>query len=157
MCRRPGAPGRSRSFSAQPGLEDSCGLVGPLLWGSGALPEEASGPLGGTDHQMDTGCLQTPPLLLKRSCSCVYKRFCHCCYLVAQSCPTLCDPMDCSRPGSSAHGILQARVLEWVATPFSRGSSQPRDRTPIFSISFTGTLPLHFTLPLRHLGHHTRF
>ena len=46
---------------------------------------------------------------------------------VAQSCPTVCDPMDCSLPGSSLHGILQARVLEWVAISFSRGSSQPRD------------------------------
>ena len=45
---------------------------------------------------------------------------------VAQSCPTLCDPMDCSLPGSSVHGILQERVLEWVAISFSRGSSQPR-------------------------------
>ena len=49
--------------------------------------------------------------------------------LVAQLCPTLCDPMDYSLPGSSVHGILQARILEWVAIPFSRGSSQPRDRT----------------------------
>ena len=48
---------------------------------------------------------------------------------VAQSCPTLCNPMDCSLPGSSIHGILQARVLDWVAISFSRGSSQPRDRT----------------------------
>ena len=45
---------------------------------------------------------------------------------VAQSCPTLCDLMDCSPPGSSVHGILQARILEWVATPSFRGSSQPR-------------------------------
>ena len=44
-----------------------------------------------------------------------------------QSCPTLCDPMDCRPPGSSVHGILQARILEWVATPSSKGSSQPRD------------------------------
>ena len=42
---------------------------------------------------------------------------------VAQSSPTLCNPIDCSLPGSSAHGILQARILEWVAMPFSRGSS----------------------------------
>ena len=42
---------------------------------------------------------------------------------VAQSCPTLCDPMDCSPPCSSVHGILQARILEWVAISFSRGSS----------------------------------
>ena len=46
---------------------------------------------------------------------------------VAQSCPTLCDCMDCSLPGSSIHGIFTARVLEWVAVFFSRGPSQPRD------------------------------
>ena len=50
---------------------------------------------------------------------------------VAQSCLTLCDPMDCSLPGSSIHGIFQARVLEWVAISFSRGSSWPRDRIPV--------------------------
>ena len=45
----------------------------------------------------------------------------------SQSCPTLCDPMACTPPGSSVHGILLARILEWVAISFSRGSSQPRD------------------------------
>ena len=55
--------------------------------------------------------------------------------LVAQSCPTLCDPMDCSLPGSSVHGILQARILEWVAIPFSRGSSWPRDWTQVSCIA----------------------
>ena len=49
------------------------------------------------------------------------------CCLVAQSCPTLCNPMDCSLPGFSVHGIFQARVLEWVAISFSMGSSRPRD------------------------------
>ena len=49
--------------------------------------------------------------------------------LATQLCPTLCDPMDCSTPGSYVHGILQARILEWIAIPFSRGSSQPRDQT----------------------------
>ena len=44
------------------------------------------------------------------------------CAKALQSCPTLCDPMDCSLPGSSVHGILQARILEWVAMPSSRGS-----------------------------------
>ena len=44
---------------------------------------------------------------------------------VAQSCPTPCDPIDCSLPGSSVHGIFQARVLEWVPISFSRGSSNP--------------------------------
>ena len=46
---------------------------------------------------------------------------------VTESCPTLCDIMDYSPPGSSVHRILQGRKLEWVAIPFSRGSSQPRD------------------------------
>ena len=50
---------------------------------------------------------------------------------VAQSCPILWDPMDCNLPGSSLHGILQAGILEWVAISFSRGSSQPRDRTQV--------------------------
>ena len=50
---------------------------------------------------------------------------------VAQSCLTLCDPMDCSLAGSSIHMIFQARVLEWVAMSFSRGSSQLRDRTQV--------------------------
>ena len=55
--------------------------------------------------------------------------FCVLC-LVTQLCPTLCDPMDCSLPGSSlSMGILQARILECVAISFSRGSSQPRDQT----------------------------
>ena len=53
---------------------------------------------------------------------------------VAQSCPALCDPMDCSLPGSSLHGIFQARVLEWVAISFSRGSSQSKDRTRVSCI-----------------------
>ena len=43
--------------------------------------------------------------------------------LLAQGCLTLCDPIDCNPPGSSVHGIVQARILEWVAIPFSRGSS----------------------------------
>ena len=57
-----------------------------------------------------------------------------CCCLVAQSCRTLWDPMDCSPPGIPVHGILQARMLEWVAISFSRGSSSPRDRTGICCI-----------------------
>jgi len=53
---------------------------------------------------------------------------------VAQSYPTLCSPIDCSLPGFSIHGIFQARVLEWGAISFSRGSSQPRDRTQVSHI-----------------------
>ena len=51
--------------------------------------------------------------------------------LVTQLCPTLCDLVDCSPPGSSVHGILQARILEWVAISFSRGFSPPRDQTQV--------------------------
>ena len=51
--------------------------------------------------------------------------------LVALSCPSLCKPMDYSLSGSSVHGILQPRILEWVAIPFSRGSSQSRDQTQV--------------------------
>ena len=54
---------------------------------------------------------------------------------VAQLCLTLCDPVDCSPPGSSIHGILHARILEWVAISFSRGSSWPRDQTQVSHIA----------------------
>ena len=60
---------------------------------------------------------------------------CLLCVLVTQSCPTLCDPMDSSPPGFSVRGILQARILEWLAIPFSRGSSQPRDWTWVSCIA----------------------
>ena len=59
---------------------------------------------------------------------------------VAQSCSILHDPIDCSPPGSSVHGILQARTLELVANPFSRGSSQPRDQTQVSCLSHQGSL-----------------
>ena len=64
---------------------------------------------------------------------------------VTQSCPTLCDPMDYSLPGSSLHGILQARVLEWVAISFSRGSQGsnpglPRCRQMLYTLSHQGSL-----------------
>ena len=64
--------------------------------------------------------------------------------LVAQLCLTLCDPMDGSPPGSSVHGILQARILKWVAIPFSRGSSQPRDwtRSPALQANSLPSEPL---------------
>ena len=61
-----------------------------------------------------------------------------------QSCLTLCNPMDCSLPGSSVHGILQARILEWVASPSSKGSSWPRDGTHVSYVYLhwqSGSLP----------------
>ena len=78
--------------------------------------------------------------------------------LAAQSCPTLCDPMDCSLPGSSVQGILQARILWWVAMFFSRGSSQPRDWTQVSCIPgrfFTNWAKVHFSL--LSLGAGTKF
>ena len=63
--------------------------------------------------------------------------------LVTQSCLTFCNPMDCTLPGSSVHGILQARILGWVAIPFSRESFQPRD----------GNWVSHTAGRLYHLSH----
>ena len=85
-----------------------------------------------------------------------------CCCLAAQLCPTLCDPMGCSPPGSSVHGISQARILEWVAIPFSRGSChQGMELIPPALAGFFTTEPpgklsavsrahLGFLLPSRH-------
>ena len=53
------------------------------------------------------------------------------CAKLLQSCPTLCDSMDCNPPGSSVYGFLQTRILQWVPIPSSRGSFQPRDQTQV--------------------------
>ena len=62
----------------------------------------------------------------------------HVCTKSLQSCLTLCNPMDCSPLGFSVHGIFQARILEWVAIPSSRGSFRPRDQTHVSYVSCTG-------------------
>ena len=67
---------------------------------------------------------------------CYYSSVCVCKSM--QLCPTLCDPMDRSPPGSSVHDILQARILMWVAMPSSKGSSQPKDWTCVFYVSCIG-------------------
>ena len=72
-----------------------------------------------------------------------------CVCLVTQSCLTLCDPLDCSPPGSSVHGIFQAKMLEWVAISCSRGSCWPRGWTRIYCVSDTGRQILDH---LWHLG-----
>ena len=72
------------------------------------------------------------------------------CYLFTKSCPTLCHPMDYSPPGFSVHGISQARILEWVAISFSRGSSQPGEWTQVSC--FAGS-PLHCRQILYQLSH----
>ena len=108
-------------------------------------------------NMLTTGQLHSSPMLI-RSClkSCMLgfsimrtKNFqmstCMCAKSL-QSCPTLCNPMDCSLPGSSVHGIPQARVLEWVVMPSSRESSQPRDRTHISDVSCIGRQVLYHYL-----------
>ena len=72
------------------------------------------------------------PFLNKRTVILFRDGLCVC--AVTQSCLTLCDPMDCSPTGSSVHGILQVRILDWVAISFSRVSSQPRDWTQVSCI-----------------------
>ena len=74
--------------------------------------------------------------------------------LVAQLCPTLCDPINCSLPGSSVHGIFQARILEWVAIPLPKRSSQHRDWTQVscitsrfFTVWATREAPFHVIFP----------
>ena len=68
--------------------------------------------------------------------------------VVAQSCATLCDLMDCGLPGPSVHGILQASILEWVAISFSRGPSQARDQT---HVSYNSPVLQADSLLLNHL------
>ena len=78
------------------------------------------------EHQREATCAQNAGVFNLRVCS------------VAQLCLTLCDPVDCTPPGSSVHGILQARIPEWVAMPSSRGSSPPRNRTWVSYVSCIG-------------------
>ena len=86
----------------------------------------------------------TPELLCVCVCVCVYSCMC----LVVQLWLTLCNHMDWNPPGSSVHGILQARILEWVAISSSRESSQPRDRTHVSCVSCIAEI----LYPLSHLG-----
>ena len=76
------------------------------------------------------------------ACVCVCARACMCVQLL-QSCPTLCDPKDCSLPGSSVYGIFQARLLEWVAMLSSRGSSRPgiEPASPVLPALQVNSLP----------------
>ena len=74
---------------------------------------------------------------------------CMCTCSVTQSCPILCNPMDCNPPGSSVHGIFQARTLEWVAISYSRGDSQLRGQTCVSCASYIDRQILY---TLSHLG-----
>ena len=104
-------------------------------------------------HLSDSGFLTLKPVLSPPgSLWTVTMSFTLKCYMRAKSlqlCLTICDPMDCSPPGSSVHGILQARTLEWVAVSFSRRSSRPSDQTSGSYVSCTGSQVLYH---YRHLG-----
>ena len=77
------------------------------------------------------------PTVSRSICACAHDKS-------LQSCPTLCDTMDCTPPASSICGILQARILEWVTVTSSRGSSQPRDLTSVSYVSCIGRwVPYH--------------
>ena len=90
-----------------------------------ASPRELQGPHGAMSCSVLRSCLSRLGLCCSLPlCVCMRPKS-------RQSCPTLCDLMDLSLPSSSVHGILQARILEWVAISFSRGSSRPRDQTRI--------------------------
>ena len=103
------------SLFLAPGSWQSEGLFGscfPAAWPIQAI----TGPLGSFSVSQQARHLQDPLVgVLNKRCS------------VAQSCPTLCNPMDCSPSASSALGIFQARILQWGASSSSVGSSQPRD------------------------------
>ena len=74
-----------------------------------------------------------------------------CCCLVAKLCPTLCNPLDCSPPGSSIHGILQARILECITISFSRRYSWPRDQSHVSCIG--RRILYHWAIRKAHLRH----
>ena len=121
---------------------------GPLLPLLGGQAEKSSGIWGSAGYLGESGACrghgrgeprpQAGPdlasekeyLLFGITCVCVHVRA-----KLLQLCPTLCDPMDCSPPGSPVHGILQAGTLEWAALPSSRASSRLRDRTHVSCIA----------------------
>ena len=98
-----------------------------FIWGSGHCSFSSSYLL--PRQHSAYSCFPISVYLMKRINKCVKWSE------VAQSCPTLCDPVGCSPPGSSTHGILQARILEWVAISFSSWSSRPRDQTQVSRIA----------------------
>ena len=100
-------------------------------------------------------CLPFPPLCSSKGARDPWK---HWWSEVAQLCLTLCDPMDCSLPGSSVHGF-QARILEWVPISFSRGSSPPRDWTQVSHIAgrFFDSLPAETPGKAKNTGENNLF
>ena len=93
--------------------------------------------------------------MLGRGGNKIPQTYCYYCCLLTQLCLTVCNSMDCSPPGSSVHGILQAKILKWVAISFSKGSSWARDQTRIsymagrfFTAESTGKPSTTFSVPL---------
>ena len=104
-----------------------------------SIPGSGRSPGGGHGNPLSCSCLENPMDLEELSrlqstglqrVRCQPKRL-RISSLFARSCQTLCDPMDCSLSGSFVRGFLQARILEWVAIPFCKRSSQPRDQTQV--------------------------
>ena len=115
-CRRRETP---KSVALVPGTlqASSCGSGHTDLWRSGALrPQHASWEVQGKAPMASWVLILASPLS-------VFESICPVCAKSLQSRLTLCDPLDCSPPGSSVHGIIQVRILEWVAMPSSRKSS----------------------------------
>ena len=112
-------PSRADTFVCALKLQSSSLLLGASHWPISRRQETVSPPRSSQPQSNKCVCVCM--------CVCVCVCVCVCMCSVAQSCLTLRDAMDCNPPGSSVYGILQARKLEWVAIPFSRGSSLPRD------------------------------
>ena len=102
-------------------------LPSKVFWVQGEQPQ-TSFLLHDVLHWLDSHQISEALQLCVCVCVCV-------CVWITQLCPALCDPMNCSLPGFSVHGTLQAGILEWIAIPFSRGSSQPRNRTLVSCIT----------------------
>ena len=123
-------------------------LERPVIWREDEIPGgkwhvhpagQVRAKRGATEIQRCPGFLIQPQVTLDTARFNTYLVACVCVCVCAQSCLTLCDPMECSPPGSSVHGILQARTLERVAMPSSRGSSRVRDRTCMSRVSSIAT------------------
>ena len=124
MAYSPDSPSRPRQI-----------LISPVFWECWRLMTLRWIILLEVPSAEESSAIQGHPFL-PRGCYC-------CCHLADKSCLTLCDPTDCSVPGSSVHGISQTKILEWVAISFFRGSSQSRDQNPCLLHREADSLPLN--------------
>ena len=117
-------------------LQDSC-LENPRTEEPGGLPSMGSHRVGHDWSDLAAAAAATLQILFASSSPLCVLSVCS----VTHSCPTVCNPMNCSPLGSNVHRILQAKILEWQAISFSRGSSQPRDLT---DVSYIDRQVLHY-------------